>query len=375
MKKFRKILVVLFSISALLYLLSVISGKDYIWKTLVYNYVDFDDYKIFDNRAIVSDAAQPFPIAAPGLREIPKEVNDYFTETQSIGLLAIQNDEIIYEKYWPGYDENTMANSFSVAKSYVSMLIGFAIEDGFISSLDDGVRQYLPELDPEVFDDITLRHLITMSSGLEWIERYNLPINHTSESYYGTDLWKLVANLNKETEPGAVYNYKGSDPQLLAFVLKKATGLSLSDYLSKKFWIPTGHIDDGLWSLDDKDGIEKAYCCINTNARNFSRIGLLYMNHGQWNGKQLLDSVWCANSVKSHLIKNKKGEDTNYYGYMWWNLNDIDKNVFYCRGLNGQYVVVFPDKNLVIVRIGHKRDASGRHPNDLLKLVEWGESI
>lgn len=375
MKKIRKFVVVLVSFSALLYILSVISGKDYIWKTLVYNYVDYDDYKIFSNRTIPASNPEPLKETDGGVRAIPEDVDAYFTEMQTIGLLAIKKGKVVHEKYWPGYDEQTIANSFSVAKSYISMLVGFAIDDGYIDGLDDGVRKYLPELPKDVFDNITLRHLITMTSGLEWIERYNMPINHTSESYYGTDLWKLVSNLAKSHKPGEQFHYKGSDPQLLAFVLEKVTGQKVSDYLSKKFWIPTGHNGDGLWSLDHDEGMEKAYCCINTTARNFSRIGTLFLNHGRWNGKELLDSTWCAQSVKSHLIPNKKGEPTDYYGYMWWNLNDQGKNIYYCRGLNGQYVVVFPDKDLVIVRIGHKREASGRHPNDLLKLVAWGESL
>ena len=151
------------------------------------------------------------------------------------------------------------------------MLIGFAIQDGYISGLDDGIRKYLPELDEETFGPITLRHLITMTSGLEWIERYNMPINHTSESYYGTDLWKLVSNLERIQEPGTQFHYKGSDPQLLAFVLEKVTGKTLSDYLSEKFWIPTGHTDNGLWSLDHADGMEKAYCCINARVPGTSQ--------------------------------------------------------------------------------------------------------
>lgn len=371
----RKI-VILLSICVALYLASLFTGTDYVWKAIVYNYVDYDDYKIFENRTIAHARSVDWQVADSEKQvDMPNELDAYLTDMESIAVLAIKNDSIIFEKYWEGYDKNTLANSFSVAKSYISMLVGFALRDGSITSLDDGVRTYLPDLDPAVFDDITLRHLITMSSGLEWIESYGGPINHTTESYYGDDLWKLVSRLKKEHPPGVQYHYKGCDPQLLAYVLQEATGTTLSQYLSQKFWKPVGSDADGLWSVDREDGIEKAYCCINTSARNFARIGKLYLNHGNWNGRQLLDSTWIAESVKPHGLPSTSGEPTLYYGYQWWSMNDMEKDVFYCRGLNGQYVICFPEKNLIVVRIGHKRETAGNHPTDLLKLVEWGESL
>lgn len=372
----KRKLVILLSIVIAIYLISWFTGTQYVWKAIVYNYVDYDDYKIFENRIIANERAVIWEEAdAERKVEMPAELDAYLTDMESIGVVAIKNDSVIFEKYWDGYEENTMANSFSVAKSYISMLVGFALKDGSIKSLDQSVRDYLPDLNEATFNDITLRHLITMSSGLEWIESYGGPINHTTESYYGTDLWKLVSNLKKEHESGTVYHYKGCDPQLLAYVVAKATGTTLSQYLSQKFWKPVGSNAEGLWSVDRKDGIEKAYCCINTNARNFARIGKLYLNHGNWNGRQLLDSTWVAASTKPHGLPDGNGELTQYYGYQWWCMDDMDKDVFYCRGLNGQYVICFPEQNLVIVRIGHKREASGNHPTDLLKLVEWGESL
>jgi len=372
----KKFLLYLLAFVLLAYLTSIATGTRYIWKALIYNYVDYDDYKIFDNRTIDNDRKVEWPMAS-ALRqiEISADLDAYLTKMETIGFLAIRNDSVVYEKYWDGYDSETIANSFSVAKSYISMLTGFAIQDGAIESVDDKVRKYLPELNEETFGSITIRHLLTMSSGLEWTESYGGPINHTTEGYYGTNLWNLVSSLNLEHEPGQVFRYKGCDPQLLAFVIEKASGKSLSNYLSQKFWKPVGSTAKGLWSLDDKEGMEKAYCCINASARNFARIGKLYLNYGNWNGRQLLDSGWIAQSVAPHLLPDKSGQSTQYYGWQWWCMNDINKNVFYCRGLNGQYVICFPDKNLVLVRIGHKRETSGNHPTDLLKMVEWAETL
>lgn len=351
-----------------------IFGFGYLWKALVYNYVDFDDYKIFENREIVKGQAKPWAVAKNKI-EIPKDLDDYLEEMETIGFLAIKNDSIIFEKYYQGFNETTLANSFSVAKSYITMLVGFAIQDGLIESIDDKLTKYLPDLGEDVFGDITIKHLCTMSSGLEWTESYGGPINHTTEGYYGTNIEKTIRNLKKENAAGELYKYKGCDPQLLAFVIEKVTGKSVSEYLSEKFWQPVGSEYNGLWSLDHVDGREKAYCCINTTVRDFARIGKLYLNYGEWNGESLLDSVWITKSSTPHKLPNTKGEETLYYGYQWWCMKDLDKDIFYARGLNGQYVICFPQKDLIIVRIGEKRESSGNHPTDLLKYVEWGESL
>ncbi|MBI1183650.1 serine hydrolase [bacterium] len=372
----RKVALYVLLTAVLLYVASLLFGVGYIWKAIVYNYVDYDDYKIFDNRSIVAGQAQPWPDAkAKGSISLPEDLENYHREMGTIGFIAIKNDSIIFEKYWEDFDENTIANSFSVAKSYITMLVGFALQDGYFHSLNDKITDYLPDLDAEVYGDISLENLCTMSSGLAWTESYGGPINQTTEGYYGKDLWHLVANLHKENTAGSTYHYKGCDPQLLAFAIEKATGKTVSGYLSEKFWIPTGCVGDGLWSLDHKDGTEKAYCCINTTARNFAKIGRLYMQYGQWNGKQLLDSEWVAKSIKPNLIPNAAGEPTRYYGMQWWCMNDLNKNVFYARGLNGQYVICLPEKNMIVVRIGKKRESSGNHPPDVLRYVAWAETL
>ncbi|MFY0674187.1 MAG: serine hydrolase [Bacteroidia bacterium] len=370
---FRKLSISL-AIVSIIALLPYIFGFGYIWKALIYNYVDYDDYKIFDNREIAFGAAQPWHIAKKQL-EIPESLDAYLEKMETIGFLAIKNDSIIFEKYYQGFNQHTIANSFSVAKSYITMLVGFAIQDGLIESIDDKLIKYLPDLDSTIFGDISIKHLCTMSSGLEWTESYGGPINHTTEGYYGTNIEKTIKSLKKENDAGAVYKYKGCDPQLLAFVITKTTGKTLSEYLSEKFWKPVGSENPGLWSLDQKDGLEKAYCCINTTVRDFARIGKLYLNHGKWNGKQILDSNWIAKSSKPSKLLNEKNEETLYYGYQWWCMQDLDKDVFYARGLNGQYVICFPNQDLIIVRIGEKRETAGNHPTDLLKYVEWGETL
>jgi CubicO group peptidase (beta-lactamase class C family) len=351
-------------------------GLGYVWKALVYNYVDYDDYKLFENREIASGPEEGWPLAKRfGSVKLPPPLEQYLADMHTIAFLAIVNDSLVFEKYWNGHDENTMSNSFSVAKSYITMLTGFALADGHFTSLDDPITKYLPELDPQVFAPITLRHLATMSSGLDWKESYGGVVNHTTESYYGKDLWKLVSGLGPKAQPGTLFHYKGCDPQLLAFALEKATGKTVSAYLSEKFWKPTGAYPSGLWSLDHGDGTEKAYCCLNTTARNFAKIGQLYLHHGRWGNQQLLDSAWVAQSIEPHLIPDKNGKPTQYYGYQWWCMDDLGKDVFYARGLNGQYVICLPKKNTILVRLGEKRESSGNHPPDVMRYVEWAEGL
>ncbi|MCB0737687.1 MAG: serine hydrolase [Bacteroidetes bacterium] len=371
----KKKLLITLTLIGLIYVAPFLFGIGYIWKALVYNYVDYDDYKIFENRTIEAKNGQEWPKSTEELI-ITNELDELLTELGTIGFLALKNGEIVSEKYWDGYNVNTKANSFSVAKSYIGALTGIALQEGAIKSLDDPITNYLPNLEGEHFKKITIKHLLTMTSGLEWIESYGGPINHTTESYYGSDLWGLVSTLKPKKEPGTTWHYKGSDPQLLSFIIKEATGKTVSEYLTEKIWQPTESNADALWSLDSKNGDEKAYCCINTNARNFARFGQLFLNHGKWNGQPVIDSQYVWQSLQPIKTPNGEGEPTLVYGYQWWTMADLGKNVQYCRGLNGQYIFIFPEKNMVVVRIGNERKkGTGNHPIEVLKIVEWVEGL
>lgn len=370
--KLKRVVFWTMGIGIALFALSHLLGVPYIWKALIYQQVDYDDYKIFHNRPIEAGEVEAFPLHEKyGELQAPDSLLSFLTDSRSIGLLVLKDGKLLFEHYWEGYDEHTIANSFSVAKSYVSMLVGFAIQDGFISNEDQKIIDFLPELDPAVYGDIRIVDLLRMSSGLDWTESYSMPFNHTTEGYYGTDLKELVSHLERIERPGSLYKYKGCDTQLLALVLEAATGEHLADYLSAKFWIPVGAPANALWSLDHKGGIEKAYCCINTSPRGFAKIGQLYLNHGRWNGTQLLDSLWIARSVSPHGLPDKNGLPVMYYGYQWWCMADRGSDVFYCRGLNGQYVIVSPENNTVAVRIGHERRTAGNHPDDVTQILKW----
>ena len=190
-----------------------------------------------------------------------------------------------------------------------------------------------------------------MASGQKWSEEYYNPFSVTSASYFVKDLDALILEQPINEKPGEVFRYKSGTTQLLGMVIKKATGKTLSSYLSEKLWQPLGANQTALWQLDsEENGMEKAFCCLATNARNFARFGKLYKNFGFWNGTQLLDSSFVALSIKPRF------EESPEYGYGFW-LDDFQgKKVFMMRGHLGQYILVVPDEDMIVVRLGHLKD-------------------
>lgn len=367
-KLFRVFLIILVGF-AILHSIFVVTGTSYIYKALIYNYVDIDDYKIFHNRSI--EAKNPSPLPVNKHKSISAELQKMHTDLKTVAFLVLKNDTIVHEQYQAPYNEHSLSNSFSMAKSIVSILIGIAYKDGLIKSLDTPVYEYLPEFKEGEKAKITIRHCLMMASGLNFQEEYAGPFNHTTESYYGTDLRKLVRKLKVVAPPGTVHNYKGSDPLILSFILNKVTQKTLSEYMSEKLWTPIQAVDKALWSLDHKNGDEKSYCCVNSNARDFARIGLLYLHKGNWKGKQLVDTSYIEQSLTPLTLPDEKGEIATYYGYLWWLMDYKKEKIFYARGILGQFIIVIPTKNIVIVRLGEDSGKKeGIHPVLVKKMIE-----
>lgn len=364
----------------ILFIITTFTSCGYFWKALVYQKVDIDDYKIFHNSTIASGEYHPWAIA-PDFNQytLPDSVETYFTELQSVAYVVIQNQELVFEKYWDGYSDSALSNSFSAAKSIVSLLVGAAIDDGKIGSVDDPVSKYVIEFDNETNRDLRIRDVLTMSSGLNWHEAYANPWSKTTRAYYGTKLERMITKLKVKSEPGKLFHYFSGDTELLAIIVRSATGKTLSEYASEKLWSKIGARYDAIWSVDHKGGIEKAYCCFNTNARDFARFGQLVLNKGKWNGQQVVSSRWIEESLKpaSHLIDKETGKSVDFYGYQWWMLNRNGMQVYYARGLAGQYIFIIPDKNMVIVRMGHKRSKEriNNLPSDIYKWLDFGFAI
>jgi CubicO group peptidase (beta-lactamase class C family) len=242
-----------------------------------------------------------------------------------------------------------------MAKSFVSALTGIALAEGKIGSVDDPVVKYIPQFDRPENRALTLRHLLTMSSGLGWDEYYTSLTSQTTEAYYGNRLFRHMMRQRVVRPPGRHFEYMSCNTQLLAYVLRNATGLSLAEYASQKLWGPMNAVYDAQWSLARKGGAEKAYCCLYSNARDFARLGKLYLDSGRWRGRQIVPEAWVLESIKPAPVLDG-GAPNKQYGYHWWLGEAAGRPYFYARGILGQYIIVLPGANLVIVRLGHRRD-------------------
>lgn len=325
-----------------------------------------EDYQEFPNRVIKAPAdPQPWPLhrdynSVKATKRLKKENRKMGT----VAFLIIKNDSIWYENYAEGYGKNSRTNSFSMAKSMVAAMLGKAISEGKIKSLEQPVADFFPQFDPE----LTVGDLASMASGLNWDESYYNPFSMTIQAYLDDELREQILSLKVVKQPGQEFEYLSGNIQLLGMVIEKATGKTLSDYLSESFWKPMGMREDALWQIDsEEDGIEKAYCCIASNARDFSKFGKLYKDFGKWNGRQLLDSAFVAKSIRPRF------EAAPHYGYGIWLVNFRGKEIFYLRGILGQYVIVIPEDKLIITRLGQKAGEipeGEEHSNDLFVYLE-----
>ena len=353
--------IIQFSIAFLLILNLAIwaTGTTYIYKALLHLQANIDDLDIFEYRAVPNTGQR-----SPWLVSIDKNkkpLSDSLRKTlqtgETVAFLVIKNDSLCYEEYWDGYSDSSYSNSFSMAKSIISILVGVAIDEGKISSVKDPVGKYIPEYVNGELAKITIEDLLRMASGLNFHESYATPINQTTDAYYGNNLRKLMYSLKAEKPAGVEFKYKSGDTQLLGLVLSAATGKSNSAYASEKLWSKIGAEHDAKWSIDHADGDEKAFCCFYSNARDFARIGKLYLQKGRWETQQIVDINWVNQSISSNGLNDENGNKTDYYGYQWWVLKNANYPAFYCRGILGQYIVVVPSKNTIIVRLGKKRGA------------------
>jgi CubicO group peptidase (beta-lactamase class C family) len=265
-----------------------------------------------------------------------------------------------------------------MAKSIVALLIGCAIDDGHIHGLDDKVQKYLPRLKGPHSQDLTIRHLLTMSSASSWDEHYSSLFSITTQAYYGRNLPGVMKNVKISNHPGIVFNYRSGDTQFLERLLTKTTGMSLSDYASEKLWKPLNAEIPALWSLDRRQGTEKAFCCFNSTPRDFARIGNLVLNQGEFNGQRLISSKFIKEMITPiRYLTNDEAQMVDYYGLHWWILNYNGEMIPYARGILGQYIFVVPSQNAVIVRLGHHRSREYRnhHPLDVYTWIGAGMDI
>jgi len=347
----------------------IFTGNDFLLKGVWAAYLHgnasatIGDAQFFDTRTVEAGKAQPWIVSANYNKlKLSETLRNSLEQTRSVAFLIAQQGEIIYEEYWDGYSATSRSNSFSMAKTITTMLAQCAIQDGYIKNWDARVIDFLPELKGKFSEELTLRNLSTMTAGLDFNEHYTNPFDITAKLYYGSDAEKLLmAEAPVISKPG-LYEYQSGATQLLGFSVMKATGQSLAEYASEKLWKPLGATHSASWHLDLKDGKELAFCCFNSNVRDFARFGQMMLQQGNLNGTQILDSSFVQMATAAFGVP--------FYGHSFWLTDDYGTHVFYQRGILGQYIISIPEYELVIVRLGHERGENvNNHPKDFRVIV------
>lgn len=342
----------------------LLSGRFYLYKGVFYTYLSgetsptiYDNDIFFSAKVKTSSNKEPWVLNKKQINQSDLSTADrkYVESWGTRSLAVFHGDTLLYEEYWGNHTRNTVSNSFSAAKTVVSLLVGIALDEGKIKSLDDPVSRYLPHFSGKGKDNITIRHLLMMASGLDWGESGKNPLSENAESYYGSDLWGLVHRQHVESEPGKIFRYQSGNSQLLGFILEKATGKKLSEYASEKLWQPIGAESDAFWSLDKENGAEKSFCCLYSTTRDFARIGKLLTHEGKWGDKQIIPTNYFKELITNPTILTEDNIPNFQYGLHIWTYVGGKTPVYYCRGIKGQYIIAIPAENLVIVRTGNKR--------------------
>jgi CubicO group peptidase (beta-lactamase class C family) len=294
------------------------------------------------------------------------ELDTLMQASGTTALIVISDGTIRLERYYNGASRETLNTSFSVAKSFDSALIGIAIGEGLIGSLDDPIVQYLPELSGRNLDGVTIRHLLNMSTGIRYINREAaMPFFWMSDdgfTYYMPDLRELAMKISPSHEqPGGKFHYNNYHPILEGLIIEKVTGASVSNYLQEKLWKPLGMQYPASWSLDSKlDGFEKMASGLNARSIDFARFGQLMLDGGAWNGRQLIPEAWVEESTSPDPFDRRPWmdftdfkESGGYYKYHWWGRVRPDGHYdYFAYGSHGQFIYICPTHRIVIVRNG-----------------------
>ncbi|WP_105614406.1 serine hydrolase domain-containing protein [Vallitalea okinawensis] len=294
-------------------------------------------------------------------KEEVKNFDDFLSDNGTTGFIIIQNDKILYEEYFNGYQRDSLNTSFSMAKSIDSLLIGCAIDDGYIESEKDSLATYIHEFKGTDFEKLTIEDLLKMNAGIQY-EEDKLWLGDDAKTYYMPDLRKLALKETKVVEePKSKFHYNNYHPLLLGIIIERATNMYVSDYFSKKIWSRIGAEFDASWSIDSqKSGFEKMESGINARTIDFAKLGRLVLNSGMWNNERLISEEWIKKSTvvdvgeDSHDAKGDWLEkyDLNYQ-YMWYSqTNSIGSIDYFAAGKYGQYLYISPDNGMIIVRNG-----------------------
>lgn len=307
------------------------------------------DRKHFDQREMPVFNPQPLAEASYE-RTLDSEVAEVLESFDTKGLVVIEKDSIVYENYWDEHSATTISNSFSSAKTVITLLVQIAIQDGYIGSWDDLLTQYIPEYEvPAGVAVPTLRHLSTMTAGLQARENYKNPFNKTTAKlYYGSNVEKVALGIAPGKNPtGEVYEYQSAATQLLTIALSRAVGESISSFANRELFAKVGFESQATWHLDQEQGLELGFCCLNASVRDFAKLGQLTLHHGYINGQPVIDSAFIAMATQ--------GYKSPYYGHSFWIYPAPHNHIYGFRGMLGQDIMVDATHDRVIMRVGQQR--------------------
>ena len=306
------------------------------------------------------------------------DLPDYVALNRMVGLLVLKDGKIAYEHYDFGATPNTHWMSMSVAKSFVSTLVGAAIKDGYISSLNDPITKYLPQLSGGAYEGVSVRDLLMMASGVKWNETYTDPSSDRRKllelqiaSNKQGAIFDVMKTLSKASEPGKNFNYSTGETVLIGELVQAATKMPLADYLSKKIWAPIGMQSNGLWWLDSPGGHEVGGSGILAVLRDFGRFGQFILDGAKVNGQSIVPDGWLAEAGSAKPLTGVPGK--NGYGYQWWTVKPeagkVHESVFMGRGIHGQYLYINPAHNMVIVGLAARSKPVGKQAIDDLDFL------
>ncbi len=298
--------------------------------------------------------------------DLPKDILDTIKSAKTASLLVLKDERIVYEYYRADIAKDSLTNSFSIAKTIVSLLVGKAITAGIIQSLDEPILNYVVAYQTPARNHLTFRHLLSMSSGMHWQESGINPLSHNAKAYYGDDLTGMMLDLNFPRPSGKNFLYQSGSTQLVAWALLAAIqkhaeekGLktwakSLSEYAQEEIWKHTGAAKPAFWQLDRPGGIEKAFCCFYATTEDFARLGHWTMQESR-KSTPFADYIHLAQTADTTLWDAEFEEQNRRYGLAFWLTQYQGETIPYFSGNSGQYIILVPSKNVVIVRKGEQK--------------------
>jgi CubicO group peptidase (beta-lactamase class C family) len=351
---------VIFILGMIILIIAMAFLPKHVFRYFYWNYADLNDHKKFQNLEIgKGENTFRFQELIPNMTlVIPEKFNkgktyhgfeDFLEKKEVVAFLIVHDDTLIYEKYFDKYGIDSVIPSFSVAKAFVSALVGIAIDEGYIENTSQPVTYFIKELKSPEFDRITIEDLLNMRSGIRFNEGYGSPFADMAKYYYGTDLEKYITRLKIREAPNRSYDYISVNILLLSLIVERATKTKLNVYCGHKLWKPLGMEFDASWSIDSpENNTIKSFCCLNARARDFAKFGRLYLNGGNWNGARIISEQWIKRSTS--IINDSRDSQGYPYTYQW---RVLENGAFFAKGILGQYIFVYPEKKLIFVRMGN----------------------